>query len=70
MVSKYFTADELSCQHCGKEKFDKDFLKVLNALREDCNFPFPVTSGYRCAELNKILQSFLFNINGLARESK
>ena len=50
MVSKYFTADELSCQHCGKEKFDKDFLKVLNALREDCDFPFPVTSGYRCAE--------------------
>tara|TARA_B100000214_G_scaffold354845_1_gene312054 strand:+ start:132 stop:491 length:360 start_codon:yes stop_codon:yes gene_type:complete len=46
----YFTAEELSCQHCGKENFDVEFLKVLNSLREDCNFPFPVTSGYRCAE--------------------
>jgi len=46
----YFSEQELSCQHCGAYKFDEEFLKVLNNIREECGFPFIVSSGYRCPE--------------------
>lgn len=46
----YFTEEELSCQHCGAYKFDVEFLKVLNNIRQECNFPFVISSGYRCIE--------------------
>ena len=44
----YFTDKELSCQHCGELVDDKDFLEVLYAIRKECDFGFPITSGYRC----------------------
>lgn len=47
-MSNYFTALELACQHCGESNFDTDFLALLNSIREECNFPFIVTSAYRC----------------------
>jgi uncharacterized protein YcbK (DUF882 family) len=46
----YFTKEELSCQHCGDYKFNEEFLKILNNIRHECNFPFVVSSGYRCIE--------------------
>jgi uncharacterized protein YcbK (DUF882 family) len=46
----YFTKEELSCQHCGAYKFDEEFLKVLNNIREECGFAFVISSGYRCVE--------------------
>lgn len=46
----YFTEKELSCQHCGEYKFDKEFLNLLNNIREECDFPFVISSGYRCVE--------------------
>tara|TARA_R110000851_G_scaffold23449_1_gene68615 strand:+ start:267 stop:626 length:360 start_codon:yes stop_codon:yes gene_type:complete len=49
-MSKYFTKEELSCQHCGEYHFDADFLALLDLIREECNFPFIVTSAYRCAK--------------------
>ena len=49
-MSNYFTALELACQHCGESNFDTDFLALLNSIREECNFPFIVTSAYRCDE--------------------
>ena len=45
---KYFTADELKCQHCGAEGIDGYFMAKIDNLREELGFPFPVTSGYRC----------------------
>ena len=44
----YFSEKELACTHCGKYKFDEEFLELLNRIREECGFPLPVTSGYRC----------------------
>ena len=44
----HFTDAELACHHCGKEGIQADFLAVLEAIREDCGFPMPITSGYRC----------------------
>lgn len=43
----YFSEDELACSHCGKYKFDPQFLAVLNSIRDRVG-PMPVSSGYRC----------------------
>jgi zinc D-Ala-D-Ala carboxypeptidase len=47
---KYFTEDELKCQHCGEQGIDKIFMEKVDKLREELGFPFPVTSGYRCSK--------------------
>ena len=44
---KYFTEDELKCRHTGECKMDKDFMKVLDEIREECGFAFVITSAYR-----------------------
>lgn len=46
-MSKYFTDQELACSHCGDTGFNH--LDKLDAIREECGFPFIVTSGFRCA---------------------
>ena len=50
---KHFTEKELSCKHCGKMGMDETTLKNLITMREDLDFPLPITSGYRCPEHNK-----------------
>jgi len=47
---KYFTAAELKCSHCNKEGMNINFMKKIEALREELGFPFIVTSGYRCTK--------------------
>ena len=47
---KYFTEDELKCRHTGECNMDNDFMKVLEAIREECAFGFVVTSAYRSPE--------------------
>lgn len=44
---KYFSIDEFDCKHTGKNEMNHDFLELLDELRERCDFPFYVTSGYR-----------------------
>jgi uncharacterized protein YcbK (DUF882 family) len=44
----YFTNEELACSCCGRNDFDSDFLRLLNHLRQECDFPFVVSSAYRC----------------------
>lgn len=48
----YFSEKELACSCCGKNLIKPDFLYKLNALREECGFPFVVTSAYRCFKHN------------------
>lgn len=47
-MKSYFTDAELSCSCCGVYHFSPEFLYILNVIREQCGFPLPVTSGYRC----------------------
>ena len=47
---KYFSIDELKCQHCGKHNMDESFMVKVEALRQDLGFPFVVTSAYRCKD--------------------
>jgi uncharacterized protein YcbK (DUF882 family) len=46
----YFTLEELTCRcGCGAVAMNDPFMLHAVALRDACGFPFPVTSGYRCA---------------------
>ena len=49
-MKSYFTPDELRCQHTGKDGINSEFLVKLNAIRDECGFPFTITSGYRAPE--------------------
>lgn len=44
---KHFTLSEFDCQHTGNNDMNSDFLSLLDQLREECAFPFVITSGYR-----------------------
>lgn len=55
----YFSPDELKCK-CGKcgstgDEMDPDFMHSLILLRESCNFPFVISSAYRCQAYNSRL---------------
>jgi len=44
---KYFNREEFNCTHTNKNEMDDAFLEKLDQLREECGFPFRITSGYR-----------------------
>ena len=50
MTLKYFTLDEFNCKETGQNKMSNNFLIMLDRLREECGFPFVITSGYRAPE--------------------
>jgi len=43
----YFKIKDFNCQQTGENKMSKDFIHLLDELREECGFPFIITSGYR-----------------------
>jgi uncharacterized protein YcbK (DUF882 family) len=44
---KYFDRTEFVCQETGENEIKDRFIRRLDTLREQCGFPFVVTSGYR-----------------------
>jgi len=46
-VYKHFELSEFDCQETGENKMSHNFLIMLDRLREECDFPFVITSGYR-----------------------
>jgi zinc D-Ala-D-Ala carboxypeptidase len=51
LAKEYFTDDELRCKcGCFSYFFDQDARIALNHIREECGFPFIITSACRCAE--------------------
>lgn len=47
MNLKHFALSEFDCSHTGENQMDSAFLELLDKLRDVCNFPFHITSGYR-----------------------
>ena len=47
MSYKYFKEEEFSCSETGENKISPELIRRLDELREVCNFPFHITSGYR-----------------------
>lgn len=56
ILKGYFKEQEFACKcgKCGKgyAEMNKDLLKELVQLRELCNFPFVITSAFRCVPHN------------------
>ena len=50
MTLKYFTLDEFDCKETGQNQMSNAFLIMIDRLREECGFPFYITSGYRSPE--------------------
>src|SRR5210317_2624941 len=50
LTLKYFTLDEFDCKETGQNKMSNNFLIMIDRLREECGFPFVITSGYRAPE--------------------
>jgi len=50
--SKNFSDKELSCSHCGENKFDQKTLDALQELREAIGKPIKLSSAYRCQAYN------------------
>tara|TARA_R100001126_G_scaffold89441_2_gene58427 strand:+ start:643 stop:993 length:351 start_codon:yes stop_codon:yes gene_type:complete len=44
---RYFKLSDFDCQETGENEIDLDFVMALDELRDDCGFPFIITSGYR-----------------------
>jgi zinc D-Ala-D-Ala carboxypeptidase len=44
---KYFSLDEFVCFETGEQDMCPEFLKALSHLRQICDFPFVITSGFR-----------------------
>lgn len=54
----FFKKTEFDCNcGCGSNLMEKTFLKTLDDLRGRCDFPFIITSGYRCPEYNDAVSS-------------
>ena len=60
---KSFTFDEMRCRNCphcgGLSDMNENFMMKLQQLRDFCNFPLPVNSGFRCERKNKDCGGFL-----------
>ena len=47
--------DELVCPCCGQLDMNPDFVRDLEILLKNLEFPLPVASGYRCPDYNDSL---------------
>jgi len=45
-----FKPSEFTCKHCKAEGIAEELMVKLQSLREEANFPFIITSGYRCED--------------------
>ena len=45
-----FSPEEFACQHCGENGISQLLLDKLQSLRTELDFPFVITSGYRCKD--------------------
>jgi zinc D-Ala-D-Ala carboxypeptidase len=61
MPWKHFLLSEFACRGgdcCGGQNLiDEDLVAMLDALRDECGFALPVTSGYRCSKHNQRVSS-------------
>ena len=53
MITKNFSTDEMACSCCGKSDMDKEFMRSLQAIREEMQSPLKISSGFRCEKHNE-----------------
>ena len=53
LLTRNFSKNEMQCKcDCGEAVMSQDFMQKLQELRDKCNFPLPVNSGFRCKKHN------------------
>lgn len=53
----HFAMSEFQCSCCGENKMTSDFINKLTGLRIVADFPFIISSGYRCPKHNNQVSS-------------
>ncbi|MEE9439774.1 MAG: D-Ala-D-Ala carboxypeptidase family metallohydrolase [Saprospiraceae bacterium] len=53
VLKPYFIRDEFTCPCCDKEEMNYSFMLNILSIRKECNFPFTITSAYRCLDHEK-----------------
>ena len=54
MITPNFSVYEIACKcGCGAHEMDKEFMRMLQSLREDMQGPLRVSSGFRCEDHNQ-----------------
>lgn len=61
MTYVFFSNHELSCRHCGLNHMNDAFMQKLVRMRTELDFPFPLSSAYRCPTYNNTVSSTGFN---------
>jgi uncharacterized protein YcbK (DUF882 family) len=56
-ATRYFQPFEFNCKCCGHNYMEQEFIERLDTLREACDFPFEIVSGYRCKLHNSRVSS-------------
>ena len=60
LITKNFTTDEMHCQcnyGCGQNEMDDEFMRMLQALRDEAGFAFRISSARRCELHNSDISS-------------
>ena len=60
-----FSVDEVACSCCGKNDMDEEFMRMLQALREEAGFPFRLSSAMRCEKHDQNVSSYKKNKAGI-----
>ena len=47
---KYFTEEEVACKHCDESGMNPEFMRKVDVLRGKLDFPFKISSAYRCPQ--------------------
>jgi len=57
-LTKNFTTDEFQCHcGCGDSEMDRDFMQILQNMRDELKIPLNPSSGYRCPIWNNKVSS-------------
>lgn len=57
MINYHFRDSEFTCRHCGMVMVHPELIRKLELLRAIVGKPITVTSGYRCATYQKIVNA-------------
>ena len=58
MITPNFSVHEMACKvGCGAHEMDEEFMRMLQALREDMQGPLRVSSGFRCEDHNQSIST-------------
>ena len=61
----HFSIEELTCHcGCGQMKMNHDFMEAIAGMRDEVDWPFIVSSAYRCPEYNARISKSGTGLNG------